>query len=260
MPSTKPSKPSRSSPTAIEQQHQLSAATARSAIAALPLADRAALELRFARIASTFSLVYFDDPDGGDLDAHVIRIKKGKPVRPPLRDLERQRIKVETSPKPIWESFYVVKLALHIGVFPFPQVDHKHDGHANFRLSNLRVTDASGNSRNRRPLPRRPENQHLARGVYRRVFPNGRVRYQVKLRDENGRRRSYGYFDTPEEANVVARALRLKRDGAYHRATSPNHRQAPHPEKRTGTDRGLPAKGQLKGPGKLQGALPAEGA
>jgi hypothetical protein len=216
--SKKPSKP-----TADQQQHELSAATARAAIAALSPDRRADYELRFARILATFSLTYFDD-DEGHLDAHVIRVSKAKAFLPPKS--ESQAIWVETSPKLINESFYVIKLGLHIGCFPFPQVDHKHDGRANFRLWNLRVTDAVGNSRNRRPPPRRPENQHLARGVYRHVFPNGKVRYQVRLQGDDGIRRFYGYFDTVEEANAVARALRLKLHGEFHKATPPNHRKA----------------------------------
>lgn len=129
---------------------------------------------------------------------------------------------------------------------PIPQVDHKDNEHANFRLSNLRVTDAVGNNRNRRPPPRSEENRALARGVYRRVFPNGRVRYQVRLRDADGIRRSYGYYDTVEEANAVSRAIRVKLHGEHHKATPPNHRPAAQARPAAASSRPTAKKGNRK--------------
>jgi hypothetical protein len=214
MPSTKPSTPSRSV-TPIEQQHEDSTATARAAIAALPPDQRADYELRFARISRAFALVPFIDADGNE-DAYVISLSSGEPVRPSKSE-GPQSIWVERSPKPIVESFYVIKLGLHLGIWPYPMVDHvkgREDADRRDRLSNLRVLDAQGNARNAR-TPRKIAS--LPKGVEKFYRGGKLIAYRARVRDENGRKKYLGKFSIAKYGDAVARHLAFDAANAYRR-------------------------------------------
>jgi AP2 domain len=202
---------------AAGQQHELSAATASAAYAELSPEERAALDLRFERISRTFALVYFID-DEINLDAHVIRIKTGAPVNPPpLTGKGMQSVWLENGPPQINESFYKIKLALHLGCWPIPMVDHvkgREDEAHRDRLSRLRVLNAQDNARNRKS-PRKV-NKSLPKGVNKMRNRKGIViAYQAHAYDENGRMKHLGYFSIAKYGDELARRHAFEARHAY---------------------------------------------
>lgn len=173
---------------------------------------------RFARIAAAFELRY--TPDRSDAD--VIRRSTCQIINTPQS--HSQAIRVDSD---CIEAFYQIKLALHIGHMPYPQVDHANLDHRDNSLGNLREATAQENGRNRRPPPR-PINPDLARGVKRRGN-----RWAVYLRDDEGRLRYHSSYATRDEANAISREFRRKRDGAFHKATPAKYRATPPKYKAT---------------------------
>jgi hypothetical protein len=159
-----------------------------------------------------------------DPETELLR-RKGKPISRPDEMTTRRYVCLGYS-----EFDHRIRYALGHGELP-DEIDHGPDHHRdNNWLSNLRPASRPENNRNKPPPTRKPEYEHLARGVY----PSGKG-FQVRLQDENGRDRNYGTLSTAEEANAVSREVRRKRDREFHSPTPPNHRP---PTKRTGTDRG----------------------
>lgn len=164
---------------------------------------------RFARIDAAFELLY--SHDGADAD--VIRRSNGKVVTAPNSDT--QQVRVDRS---FTERFYRIKLGLHLGRMPILQVDHANGNRSDNSLVNLREANARENGRNRGPAKR--ADLALPRCVYR--TKDGR--YEVVVRDQNGRKQRFGPFETLSEATASSRNYRRRRDGKYHRATPPGYR------------------------------------
>lgn len=83
------------------------------------------------------------------------------------------------------------------GVWPVAHIDHVNRVKADNRITNLRDVSVAENSWNK-VAPQSNSTTGL-RGVYRRVMPNGAVRYRAKIK-ASGREYFLGLFPTPEEA------------------------------------------------------------
>jgi hypothetical protein len=168
---------------------------------------------RFARFYAAFKLEYFTRDDDGTEDANLIRRSKDKLTTAPKSRAATIQVDIF-----LQAAFYQVKLALHIGRIPRPQTDHRNLDWRDHRLDNLREATNQENGRNK--LPRSRKDPALARGV-RKTKRNRAKPYVVQLRDDDGHKRYFGRYATPEEANAVSRAQRHERDGKFHRESPP---------------------------------------
>lgn len=166
---------------------------------------------RFCRFSAAFRIEYFYRDDDGTRDAHLVKRSTGKTVTAPKG--RKASIRVDRG---LVASFYQIKHALHIGHVPRPQVDHANGIWSDHRLDNLQEATSRENGRNK--LPRSRKDPALGRGV-RKTKRNLAKPYVVQLRDDDGHKRYFGRYATPEEANAVSKAQRRKRDGKFHRET-----------------------------------------
>lgn len=172
---------------------------------------------RIARFDAAFELVYFTRSDDGTMDAVLIRRATGKIVTAPH---SRSAI-IRVDPR-LQASFYQVKLGLHLGRIPRPQVDHKNLDWRDHRLCNLREATPTENARNRR-TPRKA-NASLRKGVRKYRGHDGRTNaYGAQVNDAGGFK-DLGYFPIAKDGKPLAKRLAeeaadahyRKRDGRFH--------------------------------------------
>jgi hypothetical protein len=113
---------------------------------------------RFARFNAAFKLKYFTCSDDGTRDAHLIRRSKGEIVTAP----KGRKASTRVDPGLV-ASFYQIKLALHIGRIPRPQVDHTNTDWSDHRLCNLRELPIQANQWNKH-TPQK-QNSSLPKGA-----------------------------------------------------------------------------------------------
>jgi hypothetical protein len=184
---------------------------------------------RFARFNAAFKLEYFTRSDDGTKDARLIRRSTGQVVTAPKG--RKASIRIDLG---FVASFYQIKLALHIGHVPRPQVDHANTDWSDHRLCNLRELPAQANQWNKR-TPRK-QNASLPKGAKKH---KGRGKattgYEAQARDAQGRRIYLGYFPLSKHGKPEAKRLAAEAYDAHARAL---HGPAYRPKRKNG---GTPA-------------------
>lgn len=103
------------------------------------------------------------------------------------------------------------------GEWPNGQLDHRNLDKLDDRIENLRVTDAQGNSANKRVFR---NNRLGVKGVgmpYRPRKTSTRIRYRARIR-VNDKLIHLGYFSTPELANAAYEVAARKHFGEFARS------------------------------------------